>query len=302
MRITDNMVTNSLVTQIQQLTSQQSQLQSEVATGLAVTQPSDNPAVFGQVVELQSQSQQQAQFSNNAAQASDLANASYSGLQSMQSIYDRASQLGALGGNGAVGASSQQAYGDELDQLIQQSVQVANSQLNGDYLYAGTAVSTPPFTTTTDSTGQITAVAYVGNSAQADIPLSSTASVSPATSGTTNAGFATWINSMISLRDALNSGDSTGIAAANTSLNASEDTITGAVAENGAVQARIQSVQTQQQSETTEINTLIGNDTNADLPTTMVKLNQAQLAYQAALQSSASIMHLSILNYLTLGE
>ena len=44
MRITDNMVTNSLVTQIQQLTSQQSQLQSEVATGLAVSQPSDNPA------------------------------------------------------------------------------------------------------------------------------------------------------------------------------------------------------------------------------------------------------------------
>ena len=83
-------------------------------------------------------------------------------------------------------------------------------------------------------------------------------------------------------------------------LSSAEDTITGAVAENGAVQARIQSVQTQQQSETTELNTLISNDTNADLPTTIVQLNQTQLAYQAALQSAASIMHISILNYLTL--
>ena len=36
MRITDNMVTNNLLAQIQQLTSQQSQLQSEVGSGLAV--------------------------------------------------------------------------------------------------------------------------------------------------------------------------------------------------------------------------------------------------------------------------
>jgi flagellar hook-associated protein 3 FlgL len=300
MRITDNMVSSSLLNQIQQLTSQQSQLQTEVGSGLAVTQPSDNPAVFGQVVELQSQNQQEAQFSNNANQALDLANASYSGLQSLQSIYDRASQLGALGGNGATGASSQQSYADELDQLIQQSVQLGNSQLGSQYLYAGTAVSTPPFTAATDSTGTITGVTYGGNAAQAPIPISSTAAVSPATSGATNAGMATFINSMISLRDALNSGDATAINTATTNLSSSEDTITGAVAENGAVQARIQSVQTQQQANTTELNTLIGNDTNADLPSTIVKLNQAQLAYQAALQSSASIMHISILNYLTL--
>jgi len=300
MRITDNMVSSSLLAQIQQLTTQQSQLQSEVGSGLAVTQPSDSPAVFGQVIELQSQSQEETQFGNNASQALDTANASYSGLQSLQSIYDRAVQLGTLGGNGATGATSQASYADELDQLIQQTVQVANSQLGSQYLYGGTAVSSPPFTAATDSTGTITGVTYVGNSAQAPVPISATASVSPATSGTTNAGIATFINSMISLRDALNSGDATAISTANTSLANSEDTITGAVAENGAVQARIQSVQTQQQSNTTELNTLIGNDTNANLPSTIVELNQAQLAYQAALQSSASIMHVSILNYLTL--
>ena len=47
---------------------------------------------------------------------------------------------------------------------------------------------------------------------------------------------------------------------------------------------------------------MISNAADADLPTLMVQLNQAQLAYQAALQSSASVMHLSILNYINLSS
>ena len=58
MRITNNMVTNTILNELQQLDSQQSSLQTEVSSGLAVTQPSDNPAAFGQVVELESQSNQ----------------------------------------------------------------------------------------------------------------------------------------------------------------------------------------------------------------------------------------------------
>ena len=299
MRITNNMVTNSMVTELQQLDTQQSQLQSEVSTGLAVTQPSDNPAAFGQDIELQSQSDQLTQYSDNATQALDLANSSYSGLNSMMSLYDRATQLGTLGGS-TNGSSSDSAYGTELDQIIQQAVQEANTQIGGQYIYGGTATSTPPFTATTDSTGSITAVSYVGNTEQMSIPLSATSSVAPGTSGATNQGIADFINHMISLRDALNSADPTALAAANTALGPDEDTISDAVAENGAIQTRITSEQTQQQSESTELNTLISNATDANLPTTITQLDQSQLAYQAALQTAASVMHLSILNYISL--
>jgi flagellar hook-associated protein 3 FlgL len=299
MRITGNMVTTGLLSELQNLQTQQSQLQSEVSSGLAITQPSDNPAAFGQTVELESQSRQLAQYQKNANAALNVATASYAGLSSLQSIYDRASQLGTLGTT-VTGASTSQAYGAELDQLIQQAVQVANSEVGGQYLFGGTAVSAPPYTATTNSSGAITAVTYVGNSNQASIPLSDSSSVTPGTTGTTNQGIATFLNAMITLRDALNSGNTSTISTANQALLSSEDTITGAVAENGAVQARIQSDQTQQQSESTELNNLISSNTNADIPSTIVKLNQAQLAYQAALQTSASVMRLSILNYITL--
>jgi len=299
MRITNNMVTSSIMTELQDLETQQSSLQSEVSSGIAVTQPSDNPEAFSQVVELQSQSNQLQQFDTNATQALNVSSASYAGLSSLQQLYDRASQLGTLG-TSAVDGTSQQAYATEVDQLVQQAVQVGNSQLGNSYLFAGTADSAPPFVAATDSSGTITSVSYAGNSGTTAIPISQTSTVSPGTSGETNSGIATFINSLISLRDALQSGDSAGISTANSALTSSEDVITTAVADNGAIQARIQSDQTQQQAMSTQDSTMISNDADADLPTTMVKLNQAQLAYQAALQSSASVMHLSILNYIEL--
>lgn len=299
MRITDTMVTNTLLTELQNLDSQQSQLQSEVSSGLAVTQPSDNPAVYGQTIELQSENNQVNQYEQNATDALNVANESYSGLSSLQSLYDRASQLGTLGTSVDQGGSAG-AYASELSQLIQQAVTVANGQFDGQYLYGGTAVNQAPFTVTTDGSGNITGVTYVGNNQQASIQVAAGASVAPGTSGATNQGIADFINQMVALQGALTSGDSASIATATQNLSSSETTITDAVAQNGAVQARIQSSQTQLQSEGTELGQLISSDTSANMPTTIVNLNQAQLAYQAALQTSASVMRLSILNYVYL--
>jgi flagellar hook-associated protein 3 FlgL len=300
MRITNNMVTGSIMTELQQLETQQSNLQTEVSSGLAVTQPSDNPEAFDQVLQLEGQSAQLQQYGTNATQALNVANASYSGLNSLQQIYDRATQLGTLGSS-AVDATSQQSYATEVDQLVQQAVQVANSQLGGSYLFAGTANATAPFVAATDGNGQITSVAYAGNSGTTPIPISENTTVSPSTSGATNEGIGALINNLIALRTALQSGDTAGVSNATNALGASDDIITTAVADNGAIQARIQSDQTQQQAIATQDASMISTAADADLPTTVTKLNQAQLAYQAALQSASSVMHLSILNYINLG-
>ena len=97
MRITNNMVTGSIITELQQLEGQQSSLQGQLSSGLAVSQPSDNPEAFGQVIQLESQNRQLQQYGANASQALNVANASYSGLNSLQQLYDSASQLGTEG-------------------------------------------------------------------------------------------------------------------------------------------------------------------------------------------------------------
>jgi flagellar hook-associated protein 3 FlgL len=298
MRITNNMVTNSVLSELQQLDTQQSTLQAEVSSGLSVTQPSDNPAVFGQVIQEEGQGSQIAQFGENATQALNVAQSTYAGLTSLTQIYDSATQL-ATQGTGTLGADANAGYADELNQLIAEAVTAANSQYNGNYLFAGTAVDAPPFTTTTDGSGNITAVAYAGNSGQAAIPLSPTSSVAPTTSGATNSGLADMINNMIAVRDALTSGDPAALASAATSLNNSEEVLSTASADNGAVQLSIQSEQTQEKTNATELSSLVSSQTNADLPTTITQLDQTQLAYQAAMETAAKVLQLSITQYIT---
>ncbi len=297
MRVATNTVSNNLIYQIQQLSTQQAKLQTEVATGQRIAEPEDDPAAVGRVLNLESQQRQLTQYTANASHALSVAQTSYSGLTSIKAVSDRAGELATLG-TGVLGADASQGYADETNQLIEQALQQANSKSGANYIFGGTATATPPFTATRDSSGNITAVTYVGNSGQANVPLSATSSVNPNTTGTTNAAIGTFINNLIALRTALTANDTTAVAATQAGLTTGEDALVSAIANNGGVQTRIEAAQSEATDRQTNLSSLISDDASADMPSTIVKLNQTQTSYQAALQSSASIMKTSLLDYL----
>ena len=297
MRIATNTISDNIISQIDHLSTQQATLQGEVSTGQRITNPEDDPSGVNTALSLESQIRAVTQYGTNATSALTMTQASYTGLTSLKSVSDSAGELATLG-TGTLGTSAMTSYGTQANQLIEQAVQAANTKFNGQYLFGGTATDTPPFTVTRDASGNITAVTYAGNSASASTALSSTTSVAPLTDGTTNSGVASFITNLISLRDALNSGDTTAVAATQTPLADGEDTIVSAIATNGGIQSRIEAAQTENTAETTNLQTSMSADVSADLPTTITKLDQAQTAYSAALQSAVSTMQLSILNYL----
>lgn len=297
MRIATTTASENLIRQIQQLGNSQIKLQAQVASGLKITQLEDDPAAAGRVLNLNSERRSIEQFSNNANRALEVTQSTFSGLMQLKRLSDRATELGTLG---ASTQSSEQtnAYAAEVDQMLEQAVQQANSRLRNDYIFAGTAVDTPPYTVTRDAQNKITGVAFGGNTAQASIPLSDTASVTPGADSTTTQGVTDFLTNLISLRDALQAGDNVAVTAAQTNLIATEDVFVASLAQQGAVQMRIEVNQSQQQDRVQSLQQLISSEVDADLPTTIVKLNQAQIAYQASLQSSASIMRISLLDYI----
>ena len=296
MRIASNTISDEIVRQIQQLTSQQAKLQGQVASGQRITLPEDDPAAVGRVLNLESENRQISQYGSNASTALEVAQASASGLQGIKKISDRAGELVTLG-TGVLGPDAMKAYGSETDQLIEQAVQSANTRFNGNYIFAGTAVTTPPISVIRNASGQITSVSYAGNASQAAIPLSETTSVTPSSSNATNTGLTAFITNLISLRDALNSGSTAAVSATQPALTTSEDMLVSGIADNGGVQTRIVASQAQQADRSTSVDQLISTETSADMPATIVKLNQAQTAYQAALQSGSLIMKTSLLDY-----
>jgi flagellar hook-associated protein 3 FlgL len=297
MRIASNTITDNMVRQIQLLAAKQSKLQNQVATGQKIAQPEDDPAATNRVLNLSNENRELAQFSRNAGRALQISEATYSGLHEIKKISDRATEIGTLG-QGATSPDARTAYASELDQLIEQAIQLGNSKLGNDYLYAGTAVDQAPVVATRDAAGHVTSVTYAGNSGQISIPLSSTSSIAPQTDAATNQGITDFVNHLVALRDALNSNDSTALTTAQSNLMDTENVLVSALAAQGAVQSRIEASQSQQQSVSQNIESQISDETSADIASTMVQLTQTKTAYEAALQSTASIMKLSLLDYI----
>lgn len=297
MRVSTYSTSEDIVAQIQQLSLRQSRLQTEVSTGQRIFKPEDDPAAVGRLLGLNSESGQISQFKTNASRALDVSQASYSGLQSIKDISDRAGEIATLGA-GAQSPDASKAYAKELNQLIEQTVQLGNTKFGNDYLFAGTALSTVPYTAARNSAGDVTGVTFAGNAGQTAIQLSPTASISPGTTNTTNLGIRDFLNNLVALRDALNVGTSAAVNAVRPSLDTSENTLVNSLSEHGAVQLRIEVNQKQLQTRSDQIDQLVSKEADVDLPTTVVKLSQTSTAYEAALSSATKILQLSILDFL----
>jgi len=297
MRVTTNSNDSQMLAQIQKLSALQTRLQTQVSTGQRIFQPEDDPAAMGRVLALETERNQLTQFASNTTYALDVSQASFSGLSAIKKLSDRAGELSTLGA-GEMNPDALKTNATEVNQLIEQGMQLANSQLRNNYLFAGTAVDSPPFVATRDASGNITGVSYAGNVTQAGVQITSTASIAPGTSGATNQQLADFLNHLVQMRDALNTGVSTNVSAVQPALVTDENNLVSALSEHGAVQMRIEISQSQQQDRMGNIDKLVSSETDVDLPASITLLNQASVAYQAALQSSTKIMGMSLLDYL----
>jgi flagellar hook-associated protein 3 FlgL len=313
MRVATDSYTNTMLAEFNLLKSQQNNLQSQVSTGLSVQAPSDNPGAMETTLDdLSSQATQQ-QYSGNISTLQSQANNVYSVLQSLQTITSQAAAISTEAGNATASPAELKNYASQVTGLIQQAAELVNTQdpSTGQYLFGGTASGQPPFTVSTDASGNVTAVAYQGNASvnQTEIApgLTVAAGVPGAnTSGTGAYGLITdsrsgadLFNHLIALQNDLTSGNATAASGTDsTNLQKDEDNMTYQVANNGNIQSRLNTASSLATSTSNALTTQISNASGADLVQTLTELNQTQTAYQAALQSSASIMQLSILNYL----
>jgi flagellar hook-associated protein 3 FlgL len=313
MRIATNSYSDSMLNQFNTLAAQQYKLQNQVSTGLRVQSAADDPTAMQNTLSDLEQQATQNQYSANISTLQTRSTTVDNVLQSLQTIVSRAGEIATAGGNATASQSSLSTYGDEVNTLINEVVTAANTKdpSTGKYLFGGTASGTPPFTTTTDANNNVTAVTYNGNNntnqTQIGAGLTASADIPGANSGSTGArglitdsqSGADLLNHLIQLRDDLNSGNTTAITATDSSnIQKDENNIAYQVANNGVTQNQLTNAASFATSNNSNLTQIISNASSADLMNTMVELNQAQTAYQAALQTSAKIMQTSLVNYI----
>jgi len=304
MRIAGTSYLDSMVNQMNLLSTQEYQLENEASTGQAVTAPSDNPAAMAEALNLQTASSAATQYTQNISTLQTRATIAGNALTSLQKIVEQASEI-ATSTDGTSTPAQMEADAAQVTQLIQQAAQLMNTQDGNDYVFAGTANSGVPFTVTTDSSGNVTAVTYSGNSEVTQSDIAQNGSISVDAPGENNSGTgargiisdsrygADLFNHLISLQNDLSSGNTSAISATDApDLTNDDNNIIYQVAANGAAQDQLTAAASFASTQQTGLQTSLTNVAGANLTQTLTQLSQTQNSYQAALQTSSQFMQM----------
>lgn len=310
MRVTSSSFPNTLVGQLKDLTHRQARLQTQAATGQRVNLPSDDPSAIRRVLDMQTEARGLQQYQKNIAAMTEHSVAAYDAISGLKNIAVRANEI-ATHADGLSSPEELSVFAAEVTQLIHRAAELANASHRGNYLFGGTVSDQKPFDAAVDANGNVTAVTYGGNSDVAEAEIASGVTFSVQNPGANNSGSgprgivtdsrfgADFFNHLISLQDNLVAGDTDAVKDTDLqNLMADEDHLILQMADNGALRGRIEETDNIAAARVQSLEKGISIEADADLAQTLVRLNETQNAYRAALQTAGTILNQSLLDYL----
>ncbi len=291
MRIADVTSTYTISTRLQNIKSQEAKLTEQLLSGKTVNSLQDNASLANTLLVSQADRERLVQLNSNSALANNTAQAGIDALTHIGDVNKLALSIAESVAEDGTSAASR-----NIDSLIEDVLATANTKYNGEYIFAGgsSGSSTAPFSYDSAS-GQYV---YNGSGTARSYEVSDGASVSPYNTDSGNQAILDTLNSLVALRDAIQSGDSDDLSVATDALENANDAIVDASADLGMVQFRLGVLDSRNAAKYSVLDTADDNATKADENETTVKLLAAQNAYSAALQSAAKILDMSLLDYI----
>ncbi len=167
-RTTNLSTTNSMLNYIQDSQSRYFEIMQQGASGKKVTEPSDDPIATKNILNVNAKLDQLNNYLTNMSTAQTELNTLDDALASLVDSIQDASDLATQAANGTYGSSSTDGFKSQIDQILENVIDIANTKYNGKYIFSGNATATEAYSITKDASGNITAVTYNGTAATGD--------------------------------------------------------------------------------------------------------------------------------------
>ncbi len=137
-------------------------LQEQAATGSRVNRPSDAPSDAYRILELNSQQNRLGNFIDRLSEVSETLEYSSTVVNDVMSQVTQARTYLTQIINGIYGERERDIAADQIDDILEQVVLLANTRRMGQYIFGGGDTATQPFAVERTN-GRITAVTYQGS-------------------------------------------------------------------------------------------------------------------------------------------
>jgi flagellar hook-associated protein 3 FlgL len=274
----------------------------EASSGKSVNNLSDNPLAAGQLVISNAQLADVDDFSYSVSTVQGSLNTADSALNSVVSSLTQAVSVGTEAAGGTLSTSELQALGQQVDQIQQQVIGLANTTYQGNYVFAGTAVNTQPYNSTGSPIGVYagnsnTNSVEVGEGQTASMGLSGSAifnSGAPSVPGQPDSTF----QYLSQLSSDIKSNNQSGIATDITNVQSALNNVIAQRSSYGDTLQQLNSDSTNLSQEKLTLQqyqtTLIG----ADEAQVATNLSQSETTLQAAIAAAGQVSQESLINYL----
>src|SRR5690554_4265444 len=145
MRITNRTMSNNLLLNLQRSMSRLDRLNSQLGSKKQIRVPSDDPVKAGDILRMRTSLRETEQYVRNTDSAASWLESADIVLKDVISVIHRAKELANRGASTHLDDTSRQALADEVYQLHDNLVQLANSTHGGRYLFGGHQTQSPPF-------------------------------------------------------------------------------------------------------------------------------------------------------------
>ncbi len=311
-RISSSSLTSQSVNFLNGNLSILSKLQEKLASGQNINQPSDDPVGLTRILDLSNTLSTDQRFSRNIESALAEVSVADSVMSNITELVHRSKDLAVQGATFTADQTGRDALALEINEIINQLVQLGNTNIGEKFVFGGKQTANPPFSRAG------TNVAYAGNppASNWERPVEVARSVElniningelllgqaqivgagnpPVFSPGSNGLFATLTN----LRDNLSQGNLNEIRNRLDDLDVDLNNVLAQQAQIGSVTNRLELTQRRIEERKAIFTKQFADIQNIDMPSLISDLNFQETVFQGSLATTARVLQTSLLQFL----
>lgn len=295
----------SFVNSVDTLQTSLSKVENELSSGLAVTSASDAPDQVSAILQLHANIQQNQQVQNNLNVEKTQAQTADQSLTTAGTMLDQIATLAAEGVGTNQTASTRQQLASQVTSLLKQMVSIANTNVNGQYIFSGDSDQTPTYTFDSNSgTAQrlqvVTATKSIQDGSGGAISVNQSANTIFDARDATDAPVAgknvfTAISNVIS---ALNANDTTKLQTSVNDVQTSSSYLSTQQQFYGNVETQVNSALTNASNLSVQYQSDLSNRQDVDATSAILELQQYTTTLQAAMAAQAKMPQTTLFDVL----
>ncbi len=284
MRISDALLFNDLTDNLDRINRDLARRNREVASGKRLHEPSQDPSASARVVRIRDEVAQINQYERNLQRSRVLLGSSDEALNSLRNILDSAVTRTSFAISAIVDQGQRDIIAGEIDQIREQVLRLANTVVDGQFIFSGTQTDAQPFQVNPGP-----AFVYQGDTQRLQVEIAKGRQIETSVTGDEvfAAAGTDLLNSLVTLAGALRAGNLDAAQAQITNLSDAGRDVDQARVVIGQSLRSLEATQAEHDRTLVALTEEISSLEDADFVEAISSLGSAEGRLQAALQVAA---------------